>query len=179
MLCRESILGTRTPGTPTMPLSERNRLVTWYLLVKDEWLPTQRRRLEEWWSAVRAEPRLAWETPQVRYGVFGLGIVAAVLVVASLFNALTLPPPAAARPEATTANFHVVCSNPTCGHHFLIVGKFGFDDFPVNCPRCNQKTGQRALRCKSSVCQGRYVPTVEKDGQLHCRICDAPLGPAP
>ena len=84
-----------------MPPPERNRLVTWYLLVKDEWLPAQRRRLEEWWSAVRAEPRLAWATPQVRYGVFGLGIVAAVLVMPCLCLRRPRPDPKPPPPTST------------------------------------------------------------------------------
>ena len=163
----------------TMPPPDRSRLIAWYLLIKDEWLPAQRQKLGEWWSAVREEPRLLWDTPQVVYGLIGLGGLVVILVAVSLLNAFTPPPPANARPEATTANFHVVCSRSECLHHFMIERNFGFDDFPVECPRCHHQTGQLALRCRSNTCGGRYVPTIEKDGQLHCRICDNALGPAP
>ncbi len=162
-----------------MPPPDRNRLTAWYLLIKDEWLPTQRHKFGEWWVAVREEPRLLWNTPQFVYSLIGLGVIIAIVVVAWLTDFVAPPPPSDARDKATTANFHVVCSQPECLHHFMIEREFGFDDFPVECPRCKQDTGQQGQRCRSNTCRGRYVPTIEKDGHIHCRICDATLGPAP
>ncbi len=156
---------------------EPNRWVAWYLLVKEEWLPARRRALREWWSAVRQEPRLAWQTPQVRYGAAILGVILLAVLATSLVDALALPPPANARPQATTANFHVVCSDPECGHHFLIERKFGFSRFPVECPKCHKPSGERAARCHSSTCGGRYVATAEKEEQRYCPRCGTRLGP--
>jgi hypothetical protein len=162
-----------------MPPRQRNRLITWYLLLRDEWLPTQWEGLKTWCSAVRAEPILAWQTPKVRYAAFGLAVFLGIWV---LLWALSLLAPAGAeemQSRAKTANFHVVCSNPECKRHFLIKRKFGFDDFPVQCPYCKRETGKHAVRCTSATCRGRYVIPIEVDDELRCSECGAILGPAP
>ncbi|MHC4092136.1 MAG: hypothetical protein ACYSVY_18005 [Planctomycetota bacterium] len=162
-----------------MPPPERNRLITWYLLLKDEWLPAQRQRLADWSQAVREEPRLVWQTPQIRYTVYGLGGLAALWALLWALSLLQPAPPKGARPRANTANIHVVCSNPECKHHFVILRKFGFDNFPVACPRCEQEKGRRAMRCFSSTCDRKLVAPVESDSRLHCSECGADLGAAP
>ena len=165
-------------GKLRMSAPRDNRLITWYLLLKDEWLPAQWTRLKDWFSAVRAEPHLFWQTPQVRYGGIAVGVLVAVWFLAGLARMLE---PANARemqPQATTATFHVLCTNPDCKHHFLVERKFGFDDFPVQCPRCKQKTGQHAVRCVSTLCGGKYVAPIEMDGELRCPECGAVLGSA-
>ena len=162
-----------------MPPPQRNRFINWDLLLKDEWLPGQGRRMVDWSQAVREEPRLIWQTPQVRYMVYGLGILVGVWALMSVVSALEPAPPKGAQSRARTADIHVVCTNPECRHHFLIKREFGFDRFPVVCPRCKQKSGQRAVRCFSKGCGGKYVVPVESGGRLYCSQCGTDLGEAP
>ncbi|MCP4249103.1 MAG: hypothetical protein GY778_18830 [bacterium] len=161
-----------------MPPPRQSRLIAWYLLLKDEWIPAQWRGLSAWGQAAREEPRLIWETPQVRYAVYGIGVLIGVGVLVWLASALG-PPQKDVQPRAKTADFHVICLDDDCGHHFLINRKFGFDRFPVTCPRCEGQTGHRAQRCHSRACAGRYVAPIESDGEFICASCGADLGRAP
>jgi len=161
-----------------MPAQRPNRLIAWYLLVKDEWLPSRWTRFAEWRQAVREEPRLIWETANVRYAVYGLAGAVALVVVLTTLDSL-VPTPPGARAPARTADFHVVCSRAECRRHFVIHEKFGYSRFPVVCPQCGKETGQRALRCRSAACGGRYVAPIESDSRLHCPLCGADLGPVP
>ncbi len=162
-----------------MPVPQRNRLVEWFVLVKDEWLPVQRARLGVWHEAVREEPYLIWQTPAIRYSVYGLGSLLAIWALAWVVSLLEPAPMKDARPRAKTASFDAVCTEANCGHHFIINRKFGFRKFPVECPECRQRTGQRATRCHSSACRGGFVAPIEADGELRCRECGTVLGPAP
>lgn len=162
-----------------MPPRDRNRLVSWYLLLKDEWLPAQRQRLGEWAQACREEPTLIWQTPQVRWTVIAAVGLTAILVAAWFIEWVAPGAPPSAGPLAKTATFHVVCTNPDCKQHFLIERRFNFDGFPVLCPRCHNKTAQRALRCSSAQCGGRHVAVAERGGRFICTECGADLGPAP
>jgi hypothetical protein len=162
-----------------MPRRERSRLTEWLVLLREEWLPAQWAGLVNWFQAVREEPYLAWETPQVRYGFYGLVGVLGLSVLIWALSLLEPPTPREYRTRAETANYPCVCANTDCGHRFMITRKFGFDDYPVACPRCGQQTGQRAVRCHSPSCKGRYVAVVEIDGELRCTECGAVLGPAP
>jgi hypothetical protein len=130
-----------------------------------------RDRLNEWVAAVREEPARAWQTPAVRYGTYAVGGLAMLWIAVGLASALAPPPPADARPTAKTADFHVVCSNERCGHHFVIHRRLGFHKFPVVCPKCEQKTGMQARRCNSPKCRGRWVAPQRVDGQLICPKC--------
>ncbi len=147
-----------------------NRLVEWLLLLRRQW-PVAKRRFQEWLDAVREEPVLIWETPAVRFASYGLGGLILALVAVKLTGMIVPPPPVTARPAATTADYHVVCVNPDCGHHFVIHRKFGFRGFPVACPNCEKATGLQARRCYSQTCQGRWIAPIEDQGSLHCPIC--------
>ncbi len=153
-----------------MAQEDPSRLVEWLLLVRKQ-LPVARRHLQDWLAAVRQEPVLIWETVAVRYAVYGLAGVVLLWGVTRVPGMLTPPPPANARPEATTADFHVVCSGAQCSHHFVIHRKFGFRKFPVECSRCKRKTGVQARRCHSPTCQGRWVAPQKVDGALCCSVC--------
>jgi len=147
-----------------------NRLAEWVELARAQ-VPVLRKRLEEWLAAVREEPAVLWEATAVRYTVYGLGAVMLAWLALWLARGLAPPPPASAKPEATTADFHVVCVNQKCGHHFVINRAFGFHKFPVECPACRGKTGMEGRRCFSSTCQGRWIAPQEKDGGLYCPVC--------
>ena len=157
-----------------MAQEERNRLVEWYQVLRKQG-PIARQRVEEWGKAVRAEPRLAWEVPAIRYVTYGLGGLVLLWVVLHVAHWFAPPPPVAAKPRATSADFHVVCGNEECGHHFVIHREFGFKKFPVVCPRCGQKTGMQAQRCNSSTCKGRWVAPVRVDGVRRCPHCGREL----
>jgi len=151
-----------------------NRLVEWYLVLRRQG-PALRQHLEDWVAAVKEEPRLIWETATVRYAAYGVGGLLSVWLVTWLGAALAPPPPADAKPQATTADFHVICTNPECGEHFVINRKFGFNKFPVACPKCNRESGMAARLCNSSACQGRWVvPALTGDGK-RCPICNEPF----
>jgi len=153
-----------------MAYEDPNRLTEWLAAVREH-VPTLRRSFGEWWAQIRDEPALLWETPPVRYGAYGVGGLLFVWMMTFAIEMITPPPPAGARPEATTADFHVVCTNATCKHHFVIHREFGFDDFPQRCPKCKKESGQAALRCSSKTCNGRWVAPVVKNGVKTCPIC--------
>lgn len=133
-----------------------NKLVEWWLAVR-EYGPTLRRGLADWWQAVRAEPVLLWETPGLRYALYGLGGLL-VLWIGSVGTTMLAPPlPEGAKPEATSADFHALCSDPTCHTHFVVNREFGFRAFPVKCPTCNKETGNRAVLCTGEACTQRWV----------------------
>ncbi len=138
-----------------MPVDKESRLALWIGAVR-EWAPTVRPRLVEWWEVIRENPVLIWQTPAVRYSVYGLGLIVAVLVL-QWGASLLLPPQMVGSEPARTAQFHVLCSNPSCGHHFVIERKFKFKDFPVQCPKCHQQTGHRAVRVNTGPDRGKWV----------------------
>ena len=150
-----------------------SRLAEWLMLVRKQ-TPIVRERLATWIEAVREEPRMAWETSAVRYAVYGLAGGVLVWLATSVSSWLA-PPPSSARSAATTADFHVVCSDPNCGYHFVIHRQFGFHKFPVECPQCKGETGVSARRCNSSSCRGRWVAAVQTDQGVKCPLCGAKL----
>lgn len=153
-----------------MAQEKPNRLVEWLMLARTQ-TPVLHERLAIWWTAVREEPRLAWETTAVRYVVYVIGAVVLWRTVAWGIWFISPPPPPDAKPQATTADFHVLCTEPRCGTHFVIHRAFGFDDFPVECPQCKQRTGQAARLCNSPTCDGRWVVPFLRDGTKTCPYC--------
>jgi len=119
--------------------------------------PEVRRAAGVWVGRVREEPLLLWEPPAVRYAVYVVGAIVAVWLINFAIHAFAPPLPVAAGPGATTADFHVICSNPACGKHFVVHRKFGFRGFPVACPFCKQKTGLRAVPCTADTCTQQWV----------------------
>ena len=157
-----------------MAQEERNRLTEWLLLLRSQ-APILRQGVADWLDAVREEPRLAWETAAVRYAVYGASAVVLVLVVTRIPALIGPPAPPSAQAAATTADYHVICSRQECGHHFVVNRKFGFHSFPVDCPKCNQRTGAQALRCSC----GRWVLPEMRNKALTCPVCGHHFGPAP
>jgi hypothetical protein len=153
-----------------MAQEKPNRFVEWYLLAKAHW-PVLHERFREWCAAVREEPILIWETPAVRYTAYGLAGMIGLVITLKVGGALVPPPPVGAKATATTADYHVVCSDANCGHHFVIHRKFGFRGFPVECTKCGKPTGQRAVRCNSKTCQGRWIAPLQTDAGRQCPLC--------
>ena len=151
-----------------------NRLAEWLLLIRRQ-MPIVREHFAAWLEALREEPRLIWETSAVRYTVYGLAGVMLIWLATTLSGWLTPPLPPSARAAATTADFHVVCSDSRCAHHFVIHRKFGFDDFPVKCPQCQRQSGVSARRCNSAACGGRWIAPMRTDQGLQCPVCGAKL----
>ena len=121
-------------GMVTMPAEKESRIAMWLEAVR-AWAPTVRIRFAEWWTLVRQEPILLWHTPAIRYAAFAIGLVLALGLVTWVVGAFVPPLPPGTTEPARTAQFHVLCADPTCAHHFVIERKFRFDDFPVACPR--------------------------------------------
>ena len=157
-----------------MAQEKPNPLGEWLNLARRN-APIAREHFNEWLGAVREEPRLLWETSAVRYSTYGLGGLLIAWLAIYLLGLFVPPPPPGARAQATTADFHVICSRPECGHHFQIHRPFGFHNFPVECPACKQTTGVKALLCTSPTCVNRWVVPVEKEGRPFCSRCAAPL----
>lgn len=157
-----------------MPVGKESKLLLLVDAVK-EWLPTVRVRFGEWWAACRGEPILFWHTPAIRYSAFALGGLLAIWAVLGVVGMFT-PAGKTGVPRATTADFHVICTDPACGAQFVIKKPFGFHKFPVECPRCKKTTGERALRCVSATCKGKWVTPRLVDGAYRCPDCQAVLG---
>lgn len=153
-----------------MAQEDPSRLGELWALARAQFL-VARQHLEDWLSAVREEPVLLWQTPAVRYSVYGLAAIVLMQVVLSVVGLLVPPPAADAQPMAKTADFHVLCSSAECGHHFVIHRKFGFSRFPVECPKCRQATGMAARRCSSGTCRGRWVVPRQVENQAQCPDC--------
>jgi hypothetical protein len=157
-----------------MAQEDPNRLSEWFELGRKQ-VPVVRQSVEDWLQEVRREPRMIWETRAVRYatyGLVGLVLLRMALGLAGAVGPASTPP---TKPRATSADFHVVCTNRACGRHFVIHREFGFRKFPVVCPKCQQKTGVRARRCYSPSCRGRWVAPVRRDGALSCPHCNQEL----
>ncbi len=153
-----------------------NRLAEWLHLARRQ-TPVLRDHFLDWVEAVREEPRLAWQTTAVRFSAYGVGGLLVIFAVTALIGSITPPPPASSRPAATSADFHVVCENQTCGHHFVIHRAFGFDAFPIPCPLCMKQTGVSARRCNSTTCGGRWVAPAARDDGHVCPHCGTILSP--
>lgn len=157
-----------------MAQEKPNRLSEWVLLIRKK-SPVVREHLADWVAEVRKEPRLLWETAAVRYTVY---LVAAIALLAGTkcgVRMVTPAPPASAKEPAHTADFHVLCGDSRCAHHFVINRKFGFEKFPVACPKCKAMTGQRAVKCYSAQCQGRWVAIDDSSGPAKCARCGGAL----
>lgn len=147
-----------------------NRLAELLLMLREQ-VPVVRRRFDEWLAAVREEPALIWETLAVRYAVYAAGGLVLAWLTLWGVELVTPPPPASARPAATVADFHVVCADAACAHHFAIRRKFGFRKFPVDCLKCAKRTGVQARRCSSPDCRERWVAPQEENGKTYCSVC--------
>lgn len=157
-----------------MAQEKPNRIVEWYLAFR-EWLPEGRSQAKEWAREVYQRPALIWETLALRCAILSAGGLLLLLVVKIGASKLAPPPPDDAQPVATEAYFHVLCSDPSCGHHFMIYRKKGFDDFPVECPKCRRKTGEAARQCYSATCQGRWIIASRQGERWVCPVCQEAL----
>jgi len=153
-----------------MAQEEHNRWVEWLHLVRSH-VPILRRQAAEWAGEVRDEPRLLWETSAVRYVAYAsVGLV--LLWVVSRIPTMFGPPlPPNAKAIANTADYHVICTAEDCRHHFVIHREFGFDGFPVRCPKCQSESGRQAIRCAC----GRWVVPQIRDETPYCPACGARL----
>lgn len=152
-----------------------SRLSEWLMLLRERG-PVVREQFREWLDEVREEPRLIWESPAVRYVAYAVGALVVFYVVSATARSISPPPPPQAGPRAITADFHVLCANDSCRHHFLIHRKFGFRGFPVTCPSCERKSGLRARKCNSPSCRGRWVAPTEGGNEPKCPRCGDSLG---
>ncbi len=152
-----------------------NKLVEWYLALK-EWAPTVPQHFRAWLEAVRAEPYLIWQTHTVRDVTYGMGCIVLLIVASSLPEWIAGPPPADAQPQAVTAYFDVICTEPDCGYHFSSKQKMSFHKFPIRCLRCKKRTAVHARRCMSEACDGKLVAPVKIEKSLRCPHCGRAVG---
>ncbi len=152
-----------------MAQENRNRLVEWFEALRVQ-IPTWRDQAALWLDAVREQPALIWQTPVVRYIAYTAGVVFMFWAVSGV-GEMIAPTPAGGATQATTADFHVMCENPTCGKHFVIHRDLGFNDYPVACPTCGQETGTQARQCHSAKCTGRWVAPRRNGVDTVCPHC--------
>jgi hypothetical protein len=157
-------------GCTLMAQERPNRFAEWVLLLRQN-APIARDQIKEWVAEVRSEPHLLWETTAIRFVAYGVIGLIATWGVVLFVSFLTPPPPEGARDAAVTADFRVVCADPSCGYNFVIKREFGFHDFPVTCDRCKQKTGMQGRRCYSALCEGRWVAPLKVEERLKCPMC--------
>ena len=147
-----------------------NRLGEWVILLRRQ-MPVVHRHLADWVAACREEPTLIWATPAVRYSTLALIALVSVWSVVKLAE-MVAPPLSSSIPVANMGDYHVICSDPDCAHHFVVHRKLGFKKFPVECSRCRKATGAQARRCNSKSCLGRWVAPRKVDGSQRCPRCD-------
>ncbi|MHC5110095.1 MAG: hypothetical protein ACYTHJ_09475 [Planctomycetota bacterium] len=153
-----------------------NPLAEWIIAIRAH-APVIRQRFSNWLEACREEPTLIWQTDAVRYATYALSGIIAIWMIAVAIDLVTPPVPESAKPEATTADYHVICTS--CDTHTVIHREFEFDDFPVKCTGCDSMNGRRAVRCSSSTCRGKWmVPIFEGDAR-YCPYCDEQRPAAP
>ncbi len=133
-------------------------------------IPVLREQTGNWLRAIRVEPHLLWQAGAVRYSVYVLSGLIAMWGCLKVAHSIA-PPPATETAPATTADFHVVCSRPDCGHHWMINRELGFDDFPTVCAKCGNRSGAAARRCTSDACGGRWVAPTWSGGVQMCPVC--------
>jgi len=153
-----------------MAQEDPNRIADWINILRKQ-IPVARQHFVEWIESVREEPIHFWETPAVRYATYGLSFTLVVWVLVSGMNFFVPPPPPDAQPVSSTADFHVVCNDPECDHHFVIHRKFKFKNFPVDCSKCRRITGMQARKCNTSYCKGRWIAPYKTDDGLTCPTC--------
>lgn len=151
-----------------------SRLAGLVEMIREQW-PVLRHRAAEYAVEVREDPGLLWQSAGVRYGVYIGGGLVLLWIVMAVAGALVPPAPKGVQPRATTADFHVICQNTACGHHFVIRRDFGFRKFPVVCPKCQQPMGARAYLCTSKECRARWVVPQVIEGQSYCPECKTAL----
>jgi hypothetical protein len=139
-----------------MPVEKESKIAAWMTALR-EWTGSARVQLGEWWEAIKEEPALIWQTTAVRYAAYGAGGLVALILFFWVLNLVAYPLPQGAAEPANTANFDVICTTPGCGHHFVIVRKFGFHKFPVTCPKCGNKTAYHAVRSTTGPDAGEWV----------------------
>ena len=148
-----------------------NRFIEWLTATRQH-LPQLRRQAGEWVAFVREEPQRVWDTPAVRYSVYGIGALLAAWIISFTIGLFAPSTPPSAKPQATTADYHVICTDPGCGTRFTIRRPFEFSRFPVECPTCSKQSGHAARLCNSPICRGRWVVPVEGNGVTTCPHCD-------
>lgn len=157
-----------------MAQEKPNPLSEWLSVARTN-APAAREHFHDWLTAVREEPRLLWETPVIRFTTYGIGGLLIAWLVTFTVSLFVPPPPAGTKAQAVTADYHVVCSEPSCGHHFVIHRPFGFHAFPVQCPACKRDSGAGARRCPSPKCAGLWVAPAMKENHATCPRCGTVL----
>ncbi len=152
---------------------EHNRLSQWIIALR-EFLPTIKPRLRDRYIPLHETPTLAWHYPEIKYTTYLLAALVMIWLVRFAIVLIQPGPPESFKPQATTADFQVFCTNPQCPSHdqlFVIHREFGFHGFPVECPVCKKLTGLRALKCFSPTCNGKLIPARYENSHWVCTVC--------
>jgi len=121
-----------------------------------------------WRTDLRGDPGLLWRSSVLRIAGFVLLIVVALIAIDWLVTALTPGGAQGSRETATPlATLYVACADPECRAHYTVQKPMDFDDWPLTCNQCGQKTIYRAQRCP--VC-GHWC-ALPAGQSLECPFC--------
>jgi hypothetical protein len=142
-----------------VPVGKESKIAAWIHALR-EYAPSAKVQAVELGQRIRENPAQLWHSPVARYTAITLAGVMALLIIRLVVGALTPPLPKNAGEPSDTAIFYIMCSDPgcsKCGEPMAIQRKHDFDRFPVTCPACGKKTGQRAHKAKSGPHKGKWM----------------------
>lgn len=153
-----------------MAQEKPNKLAEWMEIVREQ-SPTWKDAVRTWVAQVAENPAQIWQNTVIRYSVLAIGGIMLLLIIDTGLKAVTPPIPEGAKEQAVTADYHVICTQASCGSHFVINRRFGFNRFPVTCNKCEMESGAKAVKCPRSTCQ-KWVAPIKEDDQSFCPYCD-------
>jgi len=142
-----------------------------------EGIPLLPYRIREFVRKAKENPVEAAKHPAV-WGTGG--VIGAILVALFIgwLGGLFVPSVEGEAGEGVSSEqalFRVQCINRDCGHGWNITEKADYDNWPIRCPQCRQKTGHRLYRCPNPECNKWVVPTEGPDGHRICPACKQPI----
>lgn len=140
------------------------------------WLPAVPYHAREFAVQFRADPMAMLRTPGARVAI--ISCVGFVLVLTIYSVGEWIAPSDDMGDVAETVSVRVRCVNAKCewkkGNHTCKVD-VDFDDWPTECPKCEQDTLYPVLRCHNSKCRKWVVPRIQQDGTKRCPRCGVPM----
>jgi hypothetical protein len=122
---------------------------------------------------IRQDPKALLQTHAARALLFGLGAAVVLAVFLGVVEGLAPAPSGQVGQPSRVGTFQIACTDEECGHRWALTERLDFDDWPVRCPRCGQRTGYRLVRCPDPDC-GKWGPAqVDESGRRTCPHCGA------
>ncbi|MBK9118205.1 MAG: hypothetical protein IPM18_01190 [Phycisphaerales bacterium] len=104
-------------------------------------------RWRDWRTRYREDPGIFWHGPIPRLAGLIILALLAFFLVQWLIDGLAPPGDRNRSATAQTAVLYTICNNPACGVSGQTQQALNFNDWPITCTSCSQKTTYRATRC--------------------------------